>query len=840
MSDAPAASAAPQRGRRTRERAGAFLRATGRYAMTHPVSMAFVVSVVSAAALTGTLWGEDASVWGAGPLATFGAGRWWTLVTALVIPDSPVDAVVSVTLGVTVLAYAERLLGSRRAAVLLGALGLAGLLTGIGLHAAAWAVTDLRPVVAAEVPVLDPTTSIAGVVLAATAFAPTLWRRRVRLVGFATLALFALYAGDADSWYRLSAAVIGLVVGEMLARGRERRAWHRSSTRETRTLLALVVAVVGSGPLVALISGGGRGPLSLVVDAYTQYDDELLARCGRVSSSVCDEQLALLMTRGLGPALLAVTPLVLMLVAAWGLRLGRRAALVLAVLTLVASAVIPVVSLLDGRLRIDPWVDGSGAEYILWAVATVVIPVTLAIVLVLARDRFPIRATRGAARTVAAVIGAAFLACATTLFVIEALGRRSFDRDPSVLDLALLTLRRFLPPAYTNPVGAATFPHHGPALFAYQWVGVLFWAIAIAALLWMFRRTQRPDPGDARLYRELLLRGGDTLGFLGTWAGNRHWYSDDRACAVAYRLVGEVALAVADPLAPEGRRPETLRAFSDFCVEHGWMPAFYSVHDDTAADLEALGWRNVPVGVETVMDLPGLTFAGKAWQKVRQPLTRAEREGYTAVWTRWHELTVAQASQVVAIDEEWVADRALPEMGFTLGSLEELRDRDVRLLLAVGPEGRIEAVTSWMPSWTDGAVTGWTLDFMRRRTDGPNGMMEFLIAKAALQLQAEGAVVLSLSGAPLAEAPDAPIDGDPAPLRALLRWLAEVLEPAYGFASLFRFKGKFRPRYRALTLAYRDPLHLPAIGAAVGRAYVPDASRREIVALARTAWEGRR
>ncbi|MFT2658113.1 hypothetical protein, partial [Escherichia coli] len=76
-------------------------------------------------------------------------------------------------------------------------------------------------------PVLDPTTPIAGVVMAASAFASTLWRRRVRLVGFAALALFALYAGDADSWYRLCAALIGLVVGEILARGRERRAWHR-------------------------------------------------------------------------------------------------------------------------------------------------------------------------------------------------------------------------------------------------------------------------------------------------------------------------------------------------------------------------------------------------------------------------------------------------------------------------------------------------------------------------------------------------------------------------------------------------------------------------------------
>lgn len=836
MSDAPPTS--PVRSEPTRlDALRSILR---RYTRENPVALATAVVVIAAAAATGALWGEDASVWGAGPLATFASGRWWTLLTALAIPDSPVDAASSVLLALTVLAYAERLLGSRRTALLLLLLGVAGLSVGIGLHAAAWTLTDLRPVVAAEVPVLDPTTPIAGAVMAASALAPTLWRRRLRLVGFALLALFALYAGDADSWYRLTAAVIGLGVGAILARGRERRSWHRSSTRETRTLLALLVAVVGSGPIVALVSGGGRGPLSLVVDAYTQYDDELLSKCGSVAQSVCDEQVALLMTRGAGPALLAITPLVLLLVAAWGLRQGRRSAWIVALFVLVSSAILPIVSLLDGRLRIDPWVDGSGAEYVLWALASIVIPLALAAALVVARARFTVRATRAAARTVAAVVGLAFLACATTLFVVESVGRRSFDRELSVLDLLGLTLRRFFPPAFTNPGGGTAFPHHGPALFAYQWIGVLFWAIVVAAILWLYRRARRPDAGGEALYRDLLRRGSDTLGFLGTWEGNRHWYSDDRQCAVAYRLAGDVALAVADPLAPEGRRPEALRGFTDYCVEHGWTPAFYSVHTETLDDLVELGWRHVPVGVETVMDLPGLTFAGKSWQKVRQPLTRAEREGYTAVWSRWHELTVAQASQVVAIDEEWVADRALPEMGFTLGSLDELRDCDVRLLLAVGPDERIEAVTSWMPSWTDGEITGWTLDFMRRRTDGPNGMMEFLIAKAALELQEEGAVVLSLSGAPLADDPDEPVDGDPAPLRSLLRWLAEVLEPAYGFASLFRFKGKFRPRYRPLALAYRDPLQLPAIGAAVGRAYLPDASRREMVALARTAWEGRR
>lgn len=840
MSHTTTTPPAPGRGAVLRTRARSLGAALRRYAAVNPVALAFAVVVLSAAAATGSLWGMDASIWGAGPLSTFASGRWWTIVTALVVPDSSIDAVASILVATTLLAWAERRLGSRRTAVLLGGLGVLGLLLGIGLHAAAWGLTDLRPVIATEVPVLDPTITSAAVIMAASAMASTLWRRRVRLVGFALLALFALYAGDADSWYRLIAAVLGLLVGAFLARGGARGSWHRSSTRETRTLLALLTAVVGLGPLVALISGGGRGPLSLVVDAYTQFDEGLIEQCDQFASAACDEQFALLMTRGVGPALLAVTPLVLLLIAAWGLRQGRRAALVLAVAVLVASAVLPVVSLLDGRLVIDPWVDGSGAEYVLWALASIVIPLALAGALLTARERFRIRATARAARAVGIVVGAALLVCGTAFFVVEEINRREFDRDLGVLDLLGLTVRRFIPPVFLHPPGSSPFPHHGPALFVYQWVGVLFWAIVVAALLWLFRKVQRPDAGDGRLYRDLLRRGSDTLGFLGTWKGNRYWYADDRAAAVAYRLVGDVALAVGDPLAAPGERPAALSGFTDYCLEQGWTPAFYSIHADTMDDLRATGWREVPVGVETVMDLPGLEFAGKAWQKVRQPLTRAERDGFTSVWTRWQDLTVSQASQVVAIDEEWVADRALPEMGFTLGSLEELRDPEVRLQLAVGPDGRIEAVTSWMPSWEHGNVTGWTLDFMRRRTDGQNGMMEFLIAKAALQLQSEGATVLSLSGAPLADDPGEELGTDASPLRAVLRWLAEVLEPAYGFASLFRFKGKFRPRYRPLSLAYRDPLELPAIGAAVGRAYLPDASRRELVALARTAWEGRK
>jgi lysylphosphatidylglycerol synthetase-like protein (DUF2156 family) len=806
----------------------------------HPVAVGFASLVLLASVATGTLWATDASAWGAGPLSSFAAGRWWTLITALVVPGSPVHAVLAIALALTVLAYSERVLGSVRTLVLLPVLGIAGVLVGVALHAAAWAVTDLQPVVAEEVPVVDPAIPIVGVVMAASAFAPALWRRRLRLIGFGLLGMFALYGGDADDWYRVATAVLGLVVGAVLARrGGRQPTWHRSSMRETRALFALLVAVSALGPLIALLTGGGRGPLSVVVDTYTQYDDILVARCATADLPGCDEQIALLLTRGVGPALLAAVPLFLLLVAAWGLRQGRRSAWILTIGVQAALAVLSIIALLDEPVVVDAWDDGSGAEYVLWVTASIGIPVALIAALVLARRRFRIRATRRASRAVALALAAAFVACASTFFVVESMSRRAFDGSLGTLDLLALTLRRFIPPVFLEPGGHAPFPHNGVALFAYQWIGVLFWAIVVGAMVWLYRRPRRPDADDARLYRDLLRRGGDTLGFLGTWRGNSYWYSEDRSCAIAYRVVGDVALALGDPLTPSEATAAAVEGFADFCAEHGWTPVLYSVHAETMDALRPRGWQALPVGVETVLDLTGLEFTGKAWQKVRQPLTRAEREGYVAVWTRWQDLTRAQASQVVAIDEEWVAERALPEMGFTLGALEELKDPDVRLLLAVGPDERIEAVTSWMPTWAQGRVTGWTLDFMRRRVGGPNGMMEFLIAKAALALRDEGAEVLSLSGAPLADDPGE-AEVDPSPLRAFLRWLAEALEPAYGFASLFRFKGKFRPRYRPLFLAYRDALQLPAIGAAVGRAYLPDASRADFLALARTAWGGRR
>lgn len=180
--------------------------------------------------------------------------------------------------------------------------------------------------------------------------------------------------------------------------------------------------------------------------------------------------------------------------------------------------------------------------------------------------------------------------------------------------------------------------------------------------------------------------------------------------------------------------------------------------------------------------------------------------------------------QLRAISEAWVGDKDLPEMRFTLGTLDEAEDPEVRLALALAPNGDVDGFLSWLPVYGEGGVVrGWTLDLMRRREGGFGPVMEYLIGSSARQFADEGAQIMSLSGAPLAH--DYPPDAGM--IAALSDRLAEALEPVYGFGSLHRFKQKFHPRYETMYLLFRDESDLTRIGGALTRAFLPDATLRQ-------------
>jgi lysylphosphatidylglycerol synthetase-like protein (DUF2156 family) len=273
-----------------------------------------------------------------------------------------------------------------------------------------------------------------------------------------------------------------------------------------------------------------------------------------------------------------------------------------------------------------------------------------------------------------------------------------------------------------------------------------------------------------------------------------------------------------------------VREFGAYCDRQAWVPCFYSVTDDVTEAAAGLGWQRLHVGDEAMLDLPGLTFTGRRWQDIRTARNKAARANVRPVWCALRHAQPQILAQVRQMSQEWLDTKGLPEMGFTLGGVAEALDDDVRCLLAIDENERVHALTSWLPVHRCGQVVGWTLDLMRRRRDSLPGAMEFLIATAAEQFQREGARVLSLSGTPFTVAGDA---GTHAATR-LMVGAGRILEPVYGFRSLLMFKAKFQPAYRPLFLTFPDPTALPAIGNAVGRAYLPGITLRQAARMLRT------
>jgi lysylphosphatidylglycerol synthetase-like protein (DUF2156 family) len=359
--------------------------------------------------------------------------------------------------------------------------------------------------------------------------------------------------------------------------------------------------------------------------------------------------------------------------------------------------------------------------------------------------------------------------------------------------------------------------------------------VFFSVLLVLFIRTRKPAAAVNRERALELLHtyGGGNLSWMATWPDNAHFVTADRKAAIAYQVKGGTAVALGDPVGAPESVTAAIAEFARDCETHGWVPCMFSSTRAVLPQTNALGWRHVQVAEDTVIDLPTLQFKGKAWQDVRTALNRAAKSDIQFRMVRLADESFAMVQQARGISDQWVSDKGLPEMGFTLGGIDEALDPEVRVGLAVDAHGILQGITSWLPVYGPGAVVqGWTLDVMRRLPDGFRPVMEFMIASACLAFKEQGALTVSLSGAPLArsEEDDDGLGG----VDAVLNQLGEMLEPVYGFRSLHQFKTKFKPRYEPMYMVFPDEAALPRIALALTQAFLPDARLRDYASVLRS------
>jgi phosphatidylglycerol lysyltransferase len=319
-----------------------------------------------------------------------------------------------------------------------------------------------------------------------------------------------------------------------------------------------------------------------------------------------------------------------------------------------------------------------------------------------------------------------------------------------------------------------------------------------------------------------------------------YFFSANGRAVIAYRFQSNALLAIGDPIGPPEEIPPLLEGFERFCREHDWTWAFFQAMPERLPLYRARGWRAVHIGEDPVL-IPGdFTLEGSAMGDVRRSARKIADAGWSARMFVPGTNPFSPrpdpdglAHQLAQVSSEWLRGHAGGEKGFCMGRFEPGRLGDSWLAIAWHPgERRAAAFLTWTPI---AARHGWALDLMRRRSDAPPGIMEFLVAQSVEHARERGDKVLSLSlsalarvdepgGGPGSAAGDT-ADAEPAAARRARAFLMEHLARFYDFEGLFRWKSKFGPRFEDRYLVYPDSLSLPRVALALVRAQSPGGLR---------------
>jgi lysylphosphatidylglycerol synthetase-like protein (DUF2156 family) len=232
--------------------------------------------------------------------------------------------------------------------------------------------------------------------------------------------------------------------------------------------------------------------------------------------------------------------------------------------------------------------------------------------------------------------------------------------------------------------------------------------------------------------------------FSATFQEGLSHFGDERGF-VAFVKVGNTALALADPVAPQSYWCDLIARFLATFPDI----AFCQVSQPTAKLLASFRFFVNEMGPDTRIDLAHYNFVGRKKQNLRSAINLAARRGYRA---RECQLSSLDVAQVMAVSEAWRRTRTIRsrEVAFLNRPMIFADEPDVRKFFLFDPAGHVAAFGCFDPIYEGGAVVGYAAQH-NRHDFGSGSFADHVIKSQAIEtFRAEGKKWLYLGLSPFA------------------------------------------------------------------------------------------
>lgn len=288
-----------------------------------------------------------------------------------------------------------------------------------------------------------------------------------------------------------------------------------------------------------------------------------------------------------------------------------------------------------------------------------------------------------------------------------------------------------------------------------------------------------------------------------------YFISPSGRCVIAYRVAAGIAVALGDPVGPQAEMELTVCQFLQQCAEQRWGAAFYQTLPDLVPMYRSLRLKKLKIGEDAIVDLREFSLEGKSKREVRSKLRHFEDTGIR-VSDYQPPVRDDVIAQLKVVSDQWLAIPGRRERSFTVGHFDPDYLRCTPVLTVEDRTGTVLAFINLIFVNRD-EITG---DLMRRRTDVPNGVMDYLFVKLFEYARERGYARVNLGMAPMTgfrEGEDATTE------ERLIHGLFQKLNFIFSFRGLRHYKAKFATSWEPRYLIYRSSRELPRIALALRR-----------------------
>jgi phosphatidylglycerol lysyltransferase len=385
------------------------------------------------------------------------------------------------------------------------------------------------------------------------------------------------------------------------------------------------------------------------------------------------------------------------------------------------------------------------------------------------------------------------------------LDKEHFHIDFNLNEAVLYSFQNFILLGSDKLIPASTFAHD--FLLSIQICGMLTILFLFYSIIRPFLIKIQPTPNEIELAQTIVKEyGNSSLDYFKTyWDKSLYLYENARAF-IAYRISGKYAVVLENPVAEnEFERIKCIKAFEIFCKENGLSDVYYRVVPESISLYHELKKKSILIGEEATVDTFAFTLEGKEMKSVRNAINKTTSMGFVC---KEYSLPLKDGfiQKLRAVSDEWLRTLEREELVFSQGIFDEQEIKQQTVLTIENEEEKVVAFVNIIPDYKAGEGT---YDLMRKTSDSPNGIMDFMMISLFEFFKSRQIQFVNIGFAPFSGLEKA--SGLP---ETTLKFAYENFKALSHYKGQREFKDKFKPRWERRYLVYGhdlDLMNIPAV-----------------------------